>query len=79
MRRSRAYPPLIHELRTINLIDAFVSILTLQNTLIMVNSDAGEENSMITLSAITSALIYLAIIIIAIRLFFKRKERPTGC
>ena len=79
MRRSRAYPPLIHELRTINLIDAFVSILTLQNTLIMVNSDAGEENSMITLSAITSALIYLAIIIIAIRFFFKRKERPTGC
>ena len=78
MRRSRVYHPLIHELRTINLIDAFVSILTLQNTLIMVNSDAGEGSSMITLSAISSALIYLTIIIITIKLFIKRKAESTG-
>lgn len=78
MRRSRVYHPLIHELRTINLIDAFVSILTLQNTLIMVNSNAGEENGMITLSAISSALIYLVIIMITITLFLKRKTESAG-
>ena len=78
MRRCRVYHPLIHELRTINLIDAFVSILTLQNTLIMVNSDAGEGSSMITLSAISSTLIYLTIIIITIKLFIKRKAESTG-
>ena len=75
MRRSRAHSPLIHELRTINLIDAFVGILTLQNTLIMVNSSAGEENSMIPLSAISSGLIYLTIIIITIKLFLNRKVK----
>ncbi len=78
MRRSRVYHPLIHELRTINLIDAFVSILTLQNTLIMVNADAGEGSGMITLSAVSSALIYLTIVIITIKLFLKQKAEPTG-
>lgn len=78
MRRSRGYHLLVYELRIINLIDALVSILALQNTLIMVNSGAGEESKMITLSAISSALIYLTIIVITMKLFFKRKTEATG-
>lgn len=68
MRKLQAYHVLIRELRTINLIDALVSILTLQNTLIMVNINAGEGNNMLTLSAISSAAIYLFIIILTLNL-----------
>ncbi len=78
MRRSRAYNPLIDELRTLNLIDAFVSILTLQNTLIMVKSDAGEESGMIALAAISSAFIYLIIVLISARLFLKQRAESMG-
>lgn len=83
MRRSGAHPLLIRELRTINLIDALVAILTLQNTLIMVNSTAGEETGMITLTAVSSGLIYLAIMILTIQLFLKQKQslqaaKPVG-
>lgn len=73
MRKHQAYHVLIRELRTINLIDALVSILTLQNTLIMVNANAGEENDMLTLSAVSSAAIYLLIIGITVRLFLNSK------
>lgn len=71
MRKQKVYHVLIRELRTINLIDALVSILTLQNTLIMVN--AGDANNMLTLSAISSAVIYLLIIVITVRLFLNCK------
>lgn len=75
MRRSGGYPLLIRELRTINLIDALVAILTLQNTLIMVvNSTGGEETGIITLTAISSGLIYLVIMILTIHLFLKQKQ-----
>ena len=68
-RRKRSSNSLIRLLRTINFIDALVSILSLQNTLIMVNvkDDSAE---MLTLSAITSAailLIVLAITIVTLR------------
>ena len=66
MRKRQVHHVLIRELRTINLIDALVSILTLQNTLIMVNANTGEENNMLTLSAISSAAIYLLIVILTI-------------
>ena len=79
MRKRQVRHVLIRELRTINLIDALVSILTLQNTLIMVNASPGEENSMLTLSAISSAAIYLLIIGITVRLFLKGKtSRANG-
>ena len=71
--RYKIYHVLVRELRTINLIDALVSILTLQNTLIMVNAGPGEENDMLALSATSSAGIYLIIIMITIRLFFNSK------
>ncbi len=66
-KRGRHDNVLIAQLRTINLIDALVSILTLQNTLIMVNQ-AKSSSDMLTLSAISSAVIYAVIILITFRL-----------
>lgn len=66
-KRSNHHNVLIAQLRTINLIDALVSILTLQNTLIMVNQDKSSGD-MLTLSAVSSAVIYAAIILITLRL-----------
>lgn len=58
---------LVSELRIIGFIDALVSILTLQNTLIMAeNSDSDAD--MIALSAATSAIVYIVIVIITIHL-----------
>lgn len=61
---------LITELRTINFIDALVSIISLQNTLIMVNQTAGD-NDMLALSAVSSAVIYVIIIFVTINLIIK--------
>lgn len=59
---------LIVELRTINFIDALVSILTLQNTLIMVNQVNSTDNKMLIVSSISSAVIYIIIIFVTVRL-----------
>lgn len=57
----------IEELRTINFIDALVSILTLQNTLIMVKMEHVTER-MLSLCAVSSGVIYIIIVSITIRL-----------
>lgn len=67
-KRSNHHNILIAQLRTINLIDALVSILTLQNTLIMVNQEKTSSSDMLTLSAVSSAVIYAVIILITLRL-----------
>lgn len=59
---------LVTELRTINFIDALVSVLTLQNTLIMVNQTQSDANDMRILSAISVAVIDLVIMIITVHL-----------
>ncbi len=59
---------LLAELRTIRFIDALVSILTLQNTLIMVNSTESGADGMLTLTAISSAAVYLIIVFATVRL-----------
>lgn len=64
-RRKRSSNRLIRLLRTISFVDALVSILSLQNTLIMVNMK-NESTEMLTLSAITSAAIILAVLAISI-------------
>lgn len=66
-RHSRHGNVLISELRTINFIDALVSILTLQNTLIMVEQTESSGNDMFLLSAVSSAAIYIVILFITIR------------
>ena len=78
-RRKRTPNSLIRLLRTISFIDALVSILSLQNTLIMVNMKS-ESSDMLTLSAITSAAILLAVLAMSIAAMkkgaddLKRKE-----
>ena len=57
MGRQRRRPSgnfLVAELRTVNLIDALLAILTLHNTLIMVKRSAADENAMLPLSASSS-------------------------
>lgn len=59
---------LVTVLRTVNLIDALVAILTLQNTMIIVNS--GEiAGDMKILSIISSTAIWLCIVILTIKSF----------
>lgn len=67
-RRRSGGNILVAELRTVNFIDALVSILTLQNTLIMVNRAAADENSMLPVSAASSAIIYVVIVFITVRM-----------
>ena len=65
MRDHKAHI-LIRKLRTIDLIDALVSILTLQNILIMVNTAANERSNMLALCAVSSAMIYALIVLLTI-------------
>ena len=66
LRRMRKTPDsLVRILRTISFIDALVSILTLQNTLISVNSTEFDR-SMFVLTAATSAVIFIAIMVISV-------------
>lgn len=58
---------LVAEMCTINFIDALVSVLTLQNTLIMVNRGKSEGGDMLVLTAVSSAAIYLFIIFVTVR------------
>ena len=67
-RRRSGGNMLVAELRTVNFIDALVAILTLQNTLIMVNRSKTGENSMLPVSAASSAVIYGVIVVITIRM-----------
>ena len=65
--------PLIRELRNINLIDALVSVLLLQNTLIMVN-DKGMTESMAVLSIVSSTAIWVLIGVISVVSFARIRE-----
>ena len=62
---------LVAELRTLNFIDALLAILTLQNTLIMVNRTTTDENTMLPVSAASSAVIYVVIVVITLRMLQK--------
>ena len=64
-RRKRSADRLIRLLRTLNFIDALVSVLTLQNTLIMVNSSGGQL-AMLPLTAITSGAVWLAVLLLSV-------------
>lgn len=73
-RKSRkSKSPLIRELRNINLIDALVSVLLLQNTLIMVNEGGMTEN-MAVLSIVSSTAIWVLIGVISVVSFVRIRE-----
>ena len=57
-------------LRTISFIEALVSILTLQNTLLMINSKDGSAE-MLTLSAVTSAAVMLTVLALSLATMIK--------
>lgn len=73
-KRKASSDILVWLLRTISFIDALVSILTLQNTLIMVNSD-GENLSMLPLTAIISALVWIAVLLLSVHSIVKGVKR----
>ena len=54
------------QMNTVALIDALVSVLVLQNTLVTVNETGTVSQSMLVLSAYTGAAIYIVIVIISI-------------
>jgi len=64
-RRSHGADRFTAQLRTVGLVDALVSVLTLQNTLIMVK-DEGGGRSMLTLAALSSAVIFICIVAISV-------------
>ncbi len=73
--RNRSGNILIAELRVIHFIDALVSVLTLQNTLIMVNSSPAGVKDMLLLTTVTSAAIYLAIVLMSVIMLVRGWKR----
>lgn len=73
-KRKHSNNILVQELCIINFIDALVSILTLQNTMIMVMQD-GEINDMFILSALSSAITLVVIIFISVANLSKALKR----
>ena len=69
-RRIRSSNRLVRLLRTISFIDALVSVLSLQNTLIMVNMK-GDGSEMLALTAITSAAIMLTVLALSVAAMIK--------
>lgn len=63
-RRKKSSDRFVRLLRTIGFIEALVSVLTLQNTLIMVNMKE-ESTEMLALSAVTSAAVMLTVLILS--------------
>ena len=78
LKRSRkSANSLVRLLRSIGFIDALVSILTLQNTLIMVNS-AGGDGGMRTLTALTSGAVLLVNLALALAALLRSLRRLRG-
>lgn len=70
-KRRQSGNILVAELRTVNFIDALVSVLLLQNTLIMVNQPAENASNMLVLTAVSSAVIYMIIVIVSVHMLIK--------
>ncbi|MBE6989297.1 MAG: hypothetical protein E7426_00945 [Ruminococcaceae bacterium] len=64
-RRRTSADALVKLLRTIGFIDALVSVLTLQNTLIMVNA-RGDAHTLLPLTALTGGAIWLAALLLSV-------------
>lgn len=74
-QRRRGSGILVAELRTVNFIDALVAVLTLQNTLIMVEGTAADGGAMLPLTAVSSGAIYAVIVAVTIRMLQKGLAR----
>ena len=81
-KRKRSPDCLVRLLRTISFIDALVAILTLQNTLIMVNSGGAAMEEMLPLTALTSGAVWLAAFLLSVSAIAKGIRHPKvlrGC
>lgn len=76
-KRKKSTNNHVRLLRTINFIDTLISILTLQNTLIMVNMK-GDSTEMLTLSAISSAVIMLIVLSLSVAEMIKGIANVKG-
>jgi len=65
-RKNKSDHLFVKELRAVGLVDALLSILVLQNTLISVNNTDNDSNSMLVLSAVIGAILLLVIITISV-------------
>lgn len=65
VKRKRSENCLVRLLRSINFIDALLSIMTLQNTLIMV-AGKGNRLSGLQLAAVTSGMMWLIIVVLSV-------------
>lgn len=70
-RKKKTDNVLVKELQSINFMDALISILTLQNTLIAVASDGTNADNMLALTATTSTVILGVITVMSISGVFK--------
>ncbi len=75
-KKSKSDNLLLQELRTISFIDALLSIIVLQNTLIVVNSK-GENSAMLIVSAVTSAVILAGMIGVGVFSFLSGLKKKT--
>lgn len=73
-KRRKSSDCLVWLLRTVNFMDALVSILTLQNTLIMVCSN-GRNLNMLPLSAPVSAVVWVTVLILSVIAIKKGSRR----
>ncbi len=76
-RRRRSSDSLVRLLRTIGFIDALVSILTLQNTLIMVSSNGGALE-LLPMTAVTSGAVWAAVLLLSIAAIIKGSRQIKG-
>lgn len=72
-KRKQSNNILTRELRILNFTDALVSVLTLQNTLIVVNGE-GNSHDMFVLSCLSSALIFFVILTLPVGCMIKERK-----
>ena len=68
VKQKRSRNRLVRLLRSINFIDALMSIVTLQNTLIMAVSD-GNTDRLLPLTAAADGVIWLVIVVVSVQCF----------
>ncbi len=81
-KRKTSQDSLVRLLRTVNFIDALVSVLTLQNTLIMVVGGEGGR-SLLPLTSVVTAFIFSAVLVLSVLSIVKAarrvKDRRSSC
>lgn len=77
VKSKRTKNILVKELRTIAMQDALVSVLALQNALIIANNGSNEE-SMKTLMICSSTGIWILIVLLSIRSFYSLKTHKSS-